>query len=61
MKVDAQGNYVLESGKVIPATEVAQLHRTAPLAEGALEKKQTPNKKLQLREGECSGVVPLCD
>lgn len=58
MKVLANGDYQLDNGQVIPASEVGKLHQKAPKSE-SLAPKET--KKQELAEGQSSGVIRLED
>lgn len=58
MKVLANGDYQLESGEIIPADQIGKLHKTAPKAETV---SKPAEKKLELSEGQSSGIIKLED
>jgi hypothetical protein len=57
MKVLENGDYLLDDGRVIPATQIGKLHKTAPKTEAVVP---APGPK-ELSEGETSGVIRLED
>lgn len=60
MKVQSDGSYKLNSGKVIPANKVGKLYRKAPLAQKA-QTEQEEDEGDELKEGQSSGVIDLCE
>lgn len=58
MFVDDKGNYHLDDGRVIPASEIGKIHQTAPKAESL---KPVEKKPMELAEGQASGVIRLED
>jgi hypothetical protein len=57
MKVLANGDYQLDDGKVIPASEIGKLHQKAPKSESL----KPVEKSKELAEGQSSGVIRLED
>lgn len=56
MKINENGDYVLDDGTVIPKDQVSKLYKKLPNSNPA--KNQEKN---ELAEGQCSGPVPLND
>jgi hypothetical protein len=58
MKVLDNGDYQLDNGKVIPASEIGKAHQKAPKSESLKPKESKPQ---ELSEGQSSGVIRLED
>ena len=58
MKILDNGDYQLDNGQVIPASEVGKMHKTAPKSESL---KPVEKKPQELAEGQSSGVIRLED
>lgn len=56
MKQLEDGTWLLADGRILTSEQLA--NQKAPLAEGA---KTTKDEKLDLEEGQSSGVIQLCD
>lgn len=61
MEVQSDGSYRLRSGKVIPADKVGKLYRKAPLAQKAQTEQEEEEGDDELKEGQSSGVIDLCE
>lgn len=61
MEVRSDGSYKLKSGKVIPANKVGKLYRKAPLARKAQTEQEEEERNDELKEGQSSGVIDLCE
>lgn len=58
MRIQEDGSYVLDDGRVIPADEIAKLHRDASRR---VESAPAQTSKQTLAEGETSGPIRLED
>lgn len=58
MKVLENGDYLLNDGRIIPASEIGKLHQTAPKSESL---KPAEKKPQELAEGQSSGNILLED
>jgi hypothetical protein len=59
MKQLPDGTWRRADGTILTSEELAALHKTAPLAEGATA--QERKDRLDLQEGQSSGVIQLND
>ncbi len=58
MKILPNGDYQMDDGRVIPASEIGKMHQKAPKSESL---KPSQLKPQELAEGQSSGVIRLED
>jgi hypothetical protein len=60
MKILENGDYQLDDGRIIPASEIGRQFEKAPKSESAVEAEKSGEKQT-LAEGQSSGVIRLED
>jgi hypothetical protein len=62
MEILPDGRYRLDSGQILEAEQIVNLHKTAPMSDKALARQERrEKKKVELQEGQCSGPIQLLD